>query len=241
MDSWGAIQRELAKCETYLEMEAYVADHTGPPLPVFEIQSVISARGTIDKIALGLIVDERENHWPLLTYGDGNCLPRALSTHVYGNQNHFDEMRGLITYEGVVNKIHYLNNDYLSYGAVRCYKRANLLQVFSHYSDVFIPGDVLTPTVIQRTYEGELLEVANSCTYCGIWQLFQALYVLGRKVTSQYPKGLNKSIRADLNRTIYPLVPSNYPPVHILWSYVNRTKGSPNHFVPMLLMSILLK
>ncbi len=66
---------------------------------------------------------------------------------------------------------------------------------------------------------------------------FQAANVLKRPIVSHYPTGLNPNIEADLSRTIFPLESSKMSECHILWTYLNRIDGVPNHFVPLLPMS----
>ncbi len=51
---------------------------------------------------------------------------------------------------------------------------------------------------------------------------------------SHCPTGLNPNIEADLSRTIFPLESSTMSECNILWTYLNRIDGVPNHFVHLL-------
>ncbi len=83
-------------------------------------------------------------------------------------------MRGRVVYEGIINKEHYLCEDYLNKGATKHYKRRRLAQIFAQYSQQYEAGQEVTQTVVERIYEQEMLQVAKDGEYCGICQFFSS-------------------------------------------------------------------
>lgn len=239
--NWGQISQKLAQCSTFSEMEEVVLQFEGPPLPPIKEKehTVLSTRSTIDKIALGLQKENQNtcNLYPVQTYGDGNCFLRSLSILIYGNQYHFQELRGRITYEGIIHKNYYLNNEYLSFGAVKTYN-IDLATVIAQYSGKYISKDCLTADV----YKEEMLDVAKNASYCGLWQYFQASNVLDRPIASIYP--IDGCVRVDLDRMVYPWTWTNGPveicpkAYCIMWTTLDNRSKVANHFVPLLRMGI---
>jgi hypothetical protein len=223
-------------------MEYYVATHTGPALPPEQAEkTVVNTKSKVDQNSLKFKPSDCPTHLqPIATYGDGNCFPRSLSVLVYGTQEHHAEMRGRITYEAVLNKETYISKEYLAKGATKQYRRANMSEVLVQYSEFYEVGQVLTPLTIERIYEEEVLQVAKNGQECGILQFFQAAGVLNRIVTSVYPEigTSNINLRRDLNRSMHPRQDdaecTHDDSIYIMWTYLNRVGGTPNHFVPLL-------
>ena len=156
-------------------------------------------------------------------------------------------MRTRIVVEGVKNETTYLSHNYLAHGEVTDRqrgsfrkKRTPLPVVYAQYSDEYIPGSRLTTEQdIYEIYQRELVTIIQP--YMGIWQLFQACNILKCPLTWIYPSNTNPNIRRDFNRTMYPITHTTQPGKSdnagnaiIMWTYMNRTKGLPNHFVPIL-------
>ncbi len=176
--NWGEIQSHLARCKSFSEMKEYISTHAGPPLPeVHRTHSVESTQASIDPSALDLLDDETPDLFPVHVYGDGNCFPRSLSMLVYGNQFHMQEMRARLVHEGVSHLKWYLDNEYLNNGTTH-HGKGKPTEILAQFSETFTPGDVLTPAVIQRILEDELLNVAKMGTYCGLWQFAMAANIL---------------------------------------------------------------
>ena len=235
MLTWGKIQTRLSKCHSFQDMQNCVQQFRGPELCTDHLN--MKGFANVDKNSIKHVPSNVTGLLPVTTLGDGNCFPRALSTLVYGNQFHFQEMRGRIVYEGVQNMNHYLRQNYLTHGAnVSSYSRAKLSEIFTQYSEEYRPGTHISPQIVNQVYQDELLKVAKNSSYCGVWQIFMAANVLQQPVFSHYPDTLNANITNDLNRTMYPINPciQKKPAVHILWTYMNRANGYPNHFVPLL-------
>ena len=58
-----------------------------------------------------------DGYLPNVTIGDGNCIPRSISTLLYGTETHHLEIRVRIIYELVSNKSLYLNPHFLAEGS----------------------------------------------------------------------------------------------------------------------------
>ena len=235
--TWSVLGHKMALCADYAELEELVMSSQGPPLPTCKNHSIVSTKSSIDKNSLK-IIDQKSGLWPVQIYGEGNCLPLTVSVLHYGTKNHKEEMRARIVAEGVVNKRNYLDHNYLKVGAKKLYRKANLPKIFAQYSEQYTPGDILTPAVVERIYEEELLHYTKNGTYSGIWQIAMSAAVLGRKVISHYPSIVNPSIVADLDRCFLPhdKEPCKEP-AHIQWTYCGKMTGTPNHFVPLLPMN----
>lgn len=145
----------------------------GSQLPM-EPLSTLKGQIAIDEISMEVRhTDAKEQGLlPTTIVADGNCFPRTLSMLVYGNQFHFQEMRGRMMYEGVQNFSEYLKHHYLAHGARHKYKKAKLMEIFAQYSDEYVAGTKTTPKLVKKVLEKELLSVSKNSSYCGIWQCF---------------------------------------------------------------------
>ena len=77
--------------------------------------------------------DSPQNHSPVLTLGDGNCCPRSLSIAGFGDDSKHIEIRVKIVIESVINKENYLNQEYLSQGAVEVREDVTLPEIFTMF------------------------------------------------------------------------------------------------------------
>ena len=126
----------------------------------------------LDYVALHhLPADAPDSFAPVKIYGDRNCFPRCFSSLVYGHENNHVEMRIRIVTEGILNKGHYLQESYIKKGAHNTYSHRKLSLQSAMYSHTFL-GDV------ESTCENDMIEVARSGSYIGIWQFFQAANVI---------------------------------------------------------------
>ena len=120
----------------------------------------------LDYVALHhLPANAPDSFAPIKISGDGNCFPRCLSYLVYGIENNYVEMRIRIVTEGVLNKGHYLQESYIKKDACNTYSHGTLSLQFVMYSDTFF-------SEVESTYENEMIDVARSGSYMGIWQFF---------------------------------------------------------------------
>lgn len=237
---WCLMQRKFANCQSFASMQAIVNTFSGPPPPLGNCEQTLkTSRSVIDEDAFRFYPNDAPcDYLPVQTYGDGNCFPRALSILLYGSQRKHLEIRGRIVYQAILEKQKFLSAEYLDFGTNHVYGRASTPEIFAQYSEHFIPETVLTPTVVERIYEAEVLEVARAGSECGIWQMFQASAALNRAIQLIYPYDVNPNLRLDFNRTIYPSSSHHQQapitPLHVFWTYLNRDAGVPNHFVAVL-------
>ncbi|CAG2250372.1 unnamed protein product [Mytilus edulis] len=178
------------------------------------------------------------NYLPVVVYGDGNCLPRSISTLVFGNENNFKEIRARITVEMCINAELYLKNENLIKGNSFPKKDASyLLNTYIMFLEQYTPGDRLTRNVIRRLYEEEVLNSCKNGSWMGIWELLAVSSVLKCEIMSVYPDVHTDVVpRTVLHRRILPLKEQEglYSiSAAVMWSST-RNDGFINHFVPLL-------
>ena len=170
------------------------------------------------------------------TYGDGNCLTRALSTAFYNDPSKHPEIRARIVVEGVSNMKQYLSDTCLERGASYIHQNADLPTVFSTFSEYYTPGQKLTEDAITSLYCMEIYSCACLGTYMGLWQLAQSSTVFGVPIHTIYPVRGESTIRNNFHRIFFPV---EYPPTNddepivIMWTGM-RAGSVPVHFVPLL-------
>ena len=94
---WGSMQHSMELFKTFNELSAWCKKQHLPPLP--ELTEAAHMRLTLDEcdpIALTRMPAEElsNKQWfPIRCKSDGNCFYNAASRLVYGNQQHYNEMR----------------------------------------------------------------------------------------------------------------------------------------------------
>ena len=162
LTTWGKIQIHLSRCKSFEDMEDYIKKYRGPELSTEHLKLKIP-KAQVDQNSLKCIPPDVTGFFPVSTVGDGNCFPRSLSTLVFGNQFHFQEMRGRIVYEGVQNMQQYLRQNYLSHGAnVMSYRRAKLSEIYTQYSDEYMAGTPIKSKLVKHVFQEELKKVAKN-------------------------------------------------------------------------------
>ncbi|KAK7460746.1 hypothetical protein BaRGS_00038824 [Batillaria attramentaria] len=230
------LQRDLLRCKTYQEIEEVVACYKDLPysLPAEFPQTVVDVGGIVDSTALNLRPDSVPLY-PVETGADGNCLPRALSRLVYGNEQQHNEMRCRIVMELVQNRQCYVQGLGMAENEDESKKVATVLTEGSGLS-----MDTTTPADIDAALKREIMEIRRPKTHMGLWQLSAAASAVGRPIVSVYPqKGWQKYQELN-NRTLQPhSSPSEHLDVlHIMWTTTRKNLAeshwTANHFVPML-------
>jgi hypothetical protein len=176
---------------------------------------------------------------PATIDGDGNCLPRCLSTFAYGHPDNYQEMRTRIIYELVCNRDLYIIDHFLRSGNPDAV--GDIAVTFASYSEVQYMGRLTHPKMCQIFME-EIMKMRHEGAYMGIWQIAAAANVLHRPVVSVYPLYGGHTVRKDLNRVFLPTNTNKKydDAVHILWtrvwgkSNIKAAKWNPNHFVTLL-------
>ena len=143
-------------------------------------------------------------------------------------------MRVRIVCEAVHNYHKYLDDFYISKGAVNFYTRGTLPEQYAQYSDNY---NLYVTFNLRELYEQEVLDICQDGAFMGIWQIFQASDVIRCPIQSIHPRIGNPNVREDLNRTCYCIDNefNTCKPIKLTWTPMQLNKGSrPCHFVPML-------
>lgn len=184
----------------------------------------------VDNVAATLYPDDAPKELqPVVCTGDGNCLFRAFSMVLFGDEDHHTELRIRSICELAKNEKQYLDNRYLL-----------SLTGASDVVEKLLPGSVHVISKNPSTsYRKEVLRSVKSKTFANMWHIFSLANVLGCTVLSVYPDVQNSGTnRALMNIRIKPTTPtSSHQPVSVMWSHCSdtRRKGwGPNHFVPLL-------
>ena len=94
----------------------------------------------VDQVAkLSMPQDVPKGLVPISTIGNGNCFASAISTALFGNQNHHKEIRMRLVFEAVLNKDKYLDNEYLKNGATHIHGRGTFPQQYALFTGQNIP------------------------------------------------------------------------------------------------------
>ena len=124
---------------------------------------------------------------PIVTIGDGNCFARAVSTALYGNQNHHREIRVRLVIESVKNKGMYLDNEYLKLEAARVHKRGTFPQQYALFTGQNLPSYGSIDETVEVIYDRDILDLRKDGSYTGMWQIWQACNIIGRPIRSVFP------------------------------------------------------
>ena len=126
---WATRINEMSSIRTFTDLQVYVNNNLLPEF-VCEPKYTMSAAEmeNLDLVALHHVPnDAPRNVSPIQIEGDGNCFPRSISYILYKSQNHYMEVRTRIIYETVKNCDKYLDDFYVSRGAVNFYDRGTYL------------------------------------------------------------------------------------------------------------------
>ena len=103
-----------------------------------------------------------------------------------------------IVYKAIKNLQSYLDDNYVSVGAVNFYTRATLPEQYTQYSDNYVPNTSI-PLDVLALYRQEVMDICKDGAYMGIWQIFQTANVLNRPICSVYPNIGNTNVVKDSN------------------------------------------
>ena len=172
---------------------------------------------------------------PLVTIGDGNCFARAVSTALFGNQNHHREIRVRLVIEGVKNKCMYLDNEYLKLGATHVHKRGTFPQQYALFIGQNLPSCGSIDDTVEVIYDRDILDLRKDRLYTGMWQIWQACNIIGRPIRSVFPMRGSVAFQGDFNRLCIPkdVRKRQKVPLNIMWTPV-RLNRAVVHFVPLL-------
>ena len=209
---WKLLYKEIRRCKTFEELEQYSTQRKADLQHVqFTTASWASSSSSGRDCFASIPCDAPENRVPVETGGDGNCLLRAVSTHVTGREGMHLELRCRVAMELAVNKDRYVSFD----------------ERFPQYSAQWHAG--MSP---MEVFKADTFNFRLMKTYSGPWALAALANVLRRPVLSVYPLA---NLR-DLNRVFEPFDTRfrRREPVIVLW--VNT--GLVWHFVPLLKLDV---
>lgn len=156
------------------------------------------------------------------TVGDGNCIPRALSLHCFGDQENHVEVRVRIVHEMVSNAMDYL-----------CLSPDDL-------SFLFCNSDYQSDSP-ETVFRLEALNVARASVYMGMWQLMAAANAFNVNILSVYPSLGPPHYRSFYNRPLKARQPSSSHAFALFWSSTVEHEAemptdywTANHVVPLL-------
>lgn len=196
------------------------------PLNTFKSWSVHEV-GIVDSIASKLKPSSIQHLFPVVTQGDGNCVPRALSLLWFGDQDHHKEVRCRIGLELIINSFDYLCLD------------AQVLQFLCEHSDRYCSS-------AEKTFQLETIDIMKDGTYMGMWQLMAASNVFQTQILSIYPALGPPIYKSFCDTILNPRVvaeSSKNVLLPLLWSSTHYPKSDEsedcpywvaNHVVPLL-------
>ena len=133
---------------------------------------------------------------PVQTGTDGNCLPRAVSLLVFGDETHHLEVRCRIVSELVQNFDCYVQGKGMAEHEAGCQKVAALLAVLAE--DGGLTEESATTEDIETMLRAEIMEVIWLKSHMGLWQHVQT------SVQSVYPQKGWEVYRHSSNRLLQP-------------------------------------
>lgn len=175
------------------------------------------------------------SHYPEQTYGDGNCLFRAVSNALTGNQDLHIELRVRTFFELCLKKNDYLDDQYLKRLTSLDSCMAKLFE--SRFDTSSVKPGLSKAVRISNPYDVGVLKTIKSGNYSNMWHMYALSNVIGCPISSLYPMVVASLIdRQYMNVIITPTVQQSTSEVVILWAHISNTnlKGwSANHFVPL--------
>ena len=125
----------INQCANFSQLQDYIDMLNDEELPSLEKPILQAGHNAKVKSCLFLIPKGcTVGFSPFETTGDGNCFPQAISRALFGDESHHKEIRLHLVIEGVKNKVHYLDNTYLSLGASHINKRGTFPQQYAMFS-----------------------------------------------------------------------------------------------------------
>ena len=178
---WDTIFADIQIQRNYDELENYVMSLDDCKFEkLFRLIVPACRHFTVDKVALhSMPPDCPKDLEPIYTTGDGNCLPRVLSTALYGFEDNYNILHQRILIENVQNKNYYLDNNYLSKGTTRIHSCGTFSQQYTLFSGQFfhpVGGNI--DDIVELVYKKEMLSVCNDKSFMGMWQLWAACNII---------------------------------------------------------------
>ena len=173
---------------------------------------------------------------PKQTFGDGNCLYRAMSKIICGNENRHVELRVRTFIELCLNRDKYLNNSYLKELTGLDDYMENLL---GSSFDLSSKTKGKPKSERQREgFEAGIVDNIKPGTYSTMWHIFALSNNLGFPIQTVYPDVRGSLVdRNSANVRITPSLMQHPSVAYVMWTHTRNVDlhgWTPNHFVPLL-------
>ena len=195
------------------------------------------SKGFKDQISEKLFLsDGPKGLEPKQTFGDGNCLYRATSKIICGNENRHVELRVRTFIELCLNRDKYFNNTYLKELTGLDDYMENLL---GSSFDLSSKTKGKPKSERQREgFEAGIVDNIKPGTYSTMWHIFALSNILGFRIQTLYPDVRGSLVHRNyLNVRITPLHIHHPSVAYVMWTHTRNVDlhgWTPNHFVPLL-------
>ena len=175
-------------------------------------------------------------HIPIQTYGDGNCLYRATSRILCGDENMHVELRVRTFIELCINKSQYLSDAFLKQltGLDNCIDKL----FNSSFDTSAVAKNKDKEQRYRESFEAGILNTIKPCEFSNMWHIFALCNVIGCSIKSAYPCVIGSLIdRSYMNICIQPVNKRCSSTAVVMWTNTILTdlRGwFPNHFVPLI-------
>ena len=223
-DFFEITYKSFMSCNSFQELKLVCEDLTSQiqsfPFNIVP-QSIIKNRLTVDKNALNQLPPSKPHGLlPVLTIGDGNCMPRAISTIVFGSSEHHREIRCRIVHELVTHMEDYLNPDIVSLGCDS--EKSKVIPLIAYISSSHKGESTKDLNVCREIFMRETYEVRRLGEYMGMWQLLAVSNVLECAILSVYPNKGSTKLQKCFGRGLAPRVTRYDKPVFVFWTSSRR-------------------
>ena len=123
-----------------------------------------------------------------------------------------------IVYEAIKNLQSYLDDNYISVGALNFYSCATLPQQYAQYSNNYVPNTGI-PLDVVALYKQEVMDICIDENTWGYGRSFRLLMCSIAQFTV-FPNIGNENVIEDLNRIVYCIdrTMNTQPCVNIMWT-----------------------
>ena len=173
---------------------------------------------------------------PKQTYGDGNCLYRAMSRIICGDEERHVELRTRTFIELCMNKEKYLNDGYLKeLTGLDDYVQNLLGSSFDLSSKTKGKPDAERQ---REGFEAGIIETIKPGSYSSMWHIFALSNILGFPIQTVYPEVEGSLINRNYVNVLITPSQIQHPTVaYIMWTHTSNVHlhgWTPNHFVPLI-------
>ena len=246
--SWGRAYRRMMRCINYAGLEELFSTLTLPGVKL-NIQTRFTSNDEIDPISESLRPqDDTEGLVAVLTEGDGNCCPRALSRLLFDDPERHLEVRVRIVAEAVMNARRYINSAMLRRGQ----RNTHDYDVHEFYAMVSPTKLEVEPKIKDDAYymlmfQREIFHIRQLNIWMGMWQLHIASNAFQVPICIIHPDRSRRDVVCFYDRMIYPhRQPATDMTLHLMWTTTQNEHNknvdkdlrqtqlkSINHFVPL--------